>query len=379
MGNRNENKLHFLYYIENKINGQLYIGISYNPMKRWKSHLSCARNKALLYVQRAIAKYGENNFIFNVYEIANTKTEAELKEIYWISEMRRLGIHIYNISDGGEGNKGHSMSLGQRQAASKRMKGKFAGDKNPFYGKNHTNETRQFLSKLKKEIYKNPSNRGEGSNNNKLTNEKILLIRKLYSSENYSKNRLSQMFKTSRANIKRIVNGTAWNHLPYDDFYNKKTILKLSPEIICEIRIKYASNKFSKKELAKTFNVSTSTILRIVNNITYKSIINENVLSKSNKIRIDNEICNYARPTRKIQIEQNILNNIIVDYNNGLSATAISKKYNYDKRIIIRSLKENKVEYRAHQILTKSDAILIREKYSQGISRKELSEEYKCK
>lgn len=55
-----------------------------------------------------------------------------------------------------ESNKPHRMTCKhQREAHSIAMKGMFSGEKNPFYGKKHSEDVRKIMSKKAKERYKN--------------------------------------------------------------------------------------------------------------------------------------------------------------------------------------------------------------------------------
>ena len=87
-----------IYKIENLINHKVYIGQSSRPEQRWKEHCGKKENyNSLIY--RAIQKYGEENFSFEIlgwYENYNEK-EKEL-----IREYRSLSPYGYNIASGGE-------------------------------------------------------------------------------------------------------------------------------------------------------------------------------------------------------------------------------------------------------------------------------------
>ena len=101
-----------IYKITNKINGNSYIGQSIEIEQRLKTHFSRAYqnseknreyNKPLY---RAIRKYGEENFTFEVLEQC-TKEQLNEKERYWVSyyDTYRNG---YNATEGGDGFPPHS-------------------------------------------------------------------------------------------------------------------------------------------------------------------------------------------------------------------------------------------------------------------------------
>jgi group I intron endonuclease len=92
----------YIYIIENKIDGKIYIGCTTknNPVDRWKTH---KRRKSTSHFHNALEKYGRSNFIFTPVEFYSSIEELEQAEIYWIAEMRRIlgRDNVYNIHDGG--------------------------------------------------------------------------------------------------------------------------------------------------------------------------------------------------------------------------------------------------------------------------------------
>jgi GIY-YIG catalytic domain. len=69
--------MHYLYRITNQLNGKVYIGQS-NNKRRWSQHKYFAKHPEQTgqYIHNAMAKYGVENFIFEV--IATCKTHAKL-------------------------------------------------------------------------------------------------------------------------------------------------------------------------------------------------------------------------------------------------------------------------------------------------------------
>lgn len=56
----------------------------------------------------------------------------------------------YNIADGGSGILGVKFSEETKRKLSEIKKGKYNGEKNPFYNKHHSEETKKILSEIKK-------------------------------------------------------------------------------------------------------------------------------------------------------------------------------------------------------------------------------------
>lgn len=93
-----------IYIIENKFNGQKYIGQSIDINNRLYHHKHSCNIKSK--IDNAIKKYGINNFKYNIIEIVNeseyTKELLNQKEIYWIKFYNTfLGIG-YNQTAGGD-------------------------------------------------------------------------------------------------------------------------------------------------------------------------------------------------------------------------------------------------------------------------------------
>ena len=89
-----------IYKITNLINNKCYIGQSIHIERRWKEHL--AKTSHSIYLQYAFAKYGIENFSFEVIEECAV-TELDEKEKYWIQYYNSFGDNGYNLTAGGGG------------------------------------------------------------------------------------------------------------------------------------------------------------------------------------------------------------------------------------------------------------------------------------
>lgn len=88
-----------IYKITNKINGKAYIGQSKNPRARWRDHVVGYSKNGVSLIHRAIKKYGEENFNF---EIIGWFEDYNEKEKYYIQYYRTIKPYGYNIQLGGE-------------------------------------------------------------------------------------------------------------------------------------------------------------------------------------------------------------------------------------------------------------------------------------
>ena len=88
-----------IYKITNLINNKIYIGQSkYSDDRRWRAH--CADGKAinpLSIMGKAIAKYGKENFKYEVIDTASSYYELNKKECRYISLLKPE----YNVTKGG--------------------------------------------------------------------------------------------------------------------------------------------------------------------------------------------------------------------------------------------------------------------------------------
>jgi len=194
-----------IYRIKNLINGKCYYGSSKKIEKKWKTHLNQLRNKKHIncILQNAWNKYGEDNFIFEIVE------ECELEKLFEVEQKYIDTYGDYNIgikASGGDnisknpnkdlivknikkGSKIWRDSLSNNERRDKfskplnknpNWKGGVSykycecgvrikpindtclkcrdksGENNPFFGKQHSEETKKRLSEKRKG--KKPSN-----------------------------------------------------------------------------------------------------------------------------------------------------------------------------------------------------------------------------
>lgn len=97
--------MYTVYTITNKLNGKQYVGYSKNHLARWSQHkkMKPTNGKTSL-IQKAIKKYGVENFSFDIIFESNDKEfTKEIQEPFFIQQLNTLVPNGYNIAKGGSG------------------------------------------------------------------------------------------------------------------------------------------------------------------------------------------------------------------------------------------------------------------------------------
>lgn len=133
--------------ISGKENDMVYIGITCkeNPLDRWGAN--GIHYKYNEHFSRAISKYSWQNFKHEVLFDGLTKEEAEELEIVLIAEYNSTNDKFgYNKANGGNSIGKHTERTRSiiSEKAKKRLKNP---ENNPMYGKHHSEETKNKISK----------------------------------------------------------------------------------------------------------------------------------------------------------------------------------------------------------------------------------------
>ena len=141
-------KRYYIYQTTNLINNKKYIGKHHGQLN--DNYLGSG-----LLLQKAIEKYGKQNFKKKILQIVETEEELNEKEKQYITFFDAIkNPNFYNIADGGQGGyitKGYSPE--QRKAVNKKISEALCGEKHPMYGKQHTEETKQKIKNSLKEYW----------------------------------------------------------------------------------------------------------------------------------------------------------------------------------------------------------------------------------
>ena len=141
-----------IYLLTNKKNGKKYVGQTIHSLeKRMKEH--CRKRQMI--VDRAIAKYGIDNFLVETIDYADTIDELNEKERKWVEIYDCIVPNGYNQCAGGGNTMGYHHKKETKRKMAEKKKGMYFGKDNPFYNKHHTEETREKMRAVwKNEEYK---------------------------------------------------------------------------------------------------------------------------------------------------------------------------------------------------------------------------------
>jgi group I intron endonuclease len=188
-----------VYKISNVVSGRYYIGYSTNINKRFTVHRSKLKQNCHdnIFLQRAYNLDGEDKFNYEIIHICNSEEEAKTIELQYLNDLS-IRDKIYNLNYNNSGGdlltnhpdkdiirkkiiKSHAETVSKMTTEERKEKyGKF-GEKNGMYGKTHTEETRQKISKINKG--RECPNKGKKASEE--TKQKLSKIRKnKYTGEN---------------------------------------------------------------------------------------------------------------------------------------------------------------------------------------------------
>lgn len=143
-----------IYKVTNLVNGKVYIGQTTNTLRRRKQmHLYQINNNC--YFHKALNKYGEDNFKWEIIDNANTLDELNEKEKYYIKYYNSFGSDGYNLTTGGENyTVSESTKEKIRQARYNKNPGAFKIGNTVCKGRKHTEESIEKMRKPMKEEIK---------------------------------------------------------------------------------------------------------------------------------------------------------------------------------------------------------------------------------
>jgi len=138
----------YIYGLVDPVNGVIkYIGKTNNPKRRVKEHNRLCNlkpnTKKNIWIKNILDKGLKTSIV--IVEVTDELKWKE-RERYWIKYYREITKDLTNTSDGGCGVGGIVRSKNFKKNLSEKRK----GSKNPFYGKKHSKETIEIISKYSK-------------------------------------------------------------------------------------------------------------------------------------------------------------------------------------------------------------------------------------
>ena len=203
----------YTVYIHISPSNKRYIGITRQKEKeRWQNGKGYEHNK---YFTNAIKKYGWNNFQHIIIARGLDEETAKWLEIELIREWDTTNKDKgYNLTKGGESSNGlvHTEEFKEKRSE------KYRGEGNPFYGKQHSEETKEKLREIntgktlseetKRKISENHRDVSGENNPNYGLHEEHPFYGKQHSEETkekQSKARIGKYCKGENPNAKKII------------------------------------------------------------------------------------------------------------------------------------------------------------------------------
>jgi len=132
-----------IYKCTNLCNGKIYIGKTIGSLiNRRRMHLQFVKRGSATYLHSSIQKYGVDNFKWEVIDYALSDEILLELEKHYIRKFNCMAPNGMNLTSGGDGMSGYRQSAETRRKISDAK----MGEKNPFWGRRHSIETRKLLS-----------------------------------------------------------------------------------------------------------------------------------------------------------------------------------------------------------------------------------------
>lgn len=135
----------YIVYKATAPSGSCYIGITYRSLnkRKWEHYNRATKGTTKTPIAKAIQKYGES-IRWEVLISGLSKQEAKAKEIFYISELKKLGIKLYNVTLGGDipWNSGKTGFKWSKESILKRTQSRT--------GYKHSEQTKNKMSKARK-------------------------------------------------------------------------------------------------------------------------------------------------------------------------------------------------------------------------------------
>lgn len=266
-----------IYIIKNKINTKCYIGQSKDVTQRFQSHCKPTSAKDNSLIDKAIAKYGRENFY---YELLESQVENyNEREKYWIKKLNTLKPNGYNIQEGGE-EPPHYYGIDSPNS-------KFNSEQELQNLKDDLKNTNYSLSTIAKKYgvsKKTVLRINQGVNHHcnsetyplrvtpnptgKLTRNQIIEIIDILKNTYMNYEEICKIYQISVSEVKGINNGTI-QPIETEQYpirkYRNSCNYSLTPELVKEIISDIKFTQLSLHTIGKKYNVNMTVIYGICN------------------------------------------------------------------------------------------------------------------
>lgn len=236
-----------LYVVSNRVNRKCYVGWTGDQaQQRWNEHCQEAkRGESERYFCKAIRKYGREGFDWEVIQTFHTKEEAIQAEIYWIAELKRFGIELYNLTEGGEGTVGWKPTDEQRRQMSIAR----SGEGNSMWGKSQTEESKRKNSEAQYKLMRF----GDNHSCSRLSTTKAADIRSMRATDNYTIKQLADAYGVSNACIEDVLYNRKWQiseeeHMKLEETRQQNKAAKRTSKEATKLSAKQAAKLTKKKQ-----------------------------------------------------------------------------------------------------------------------------------
>ncbi len=170
-----------------------YVGVTLYPKIRYKQHLNDKKNTKKSCWIKSLNRFNKIPTM-NIIEISD-ENSWEDRERYYISHFKSIGHDIKNLTDGGGGSFGYKFTDDVKKSFSINRKGEL----NPFYNREHSNETKEMLSKIASERIgsKNPM----WGKKQKESSKNLMSLRKIGKYDGVKNPRAKRLYQYNSNNI----------------------------------------------------------------------------------------------------------------------------------------------------------------------------------
>lgn len=259
-----------IYKATNRVNGKVYIGYTTRDFEtRVNEHKKEAQNGNQYHFYRAIRSYGWDSFEWKIIDEAETKEELLEKEKYWISFYDSYH-NGYNMTKGGEGSIGRTLSEEQKKKISESNKGRKFSEEH----RKKLSKTLKGKRKSEDHIKKMSESKKGKRYSSKLTEKDVIKIKKMII-EGFLLKDIANIFNIDDKTVGLIARNKTWKDIVVEGWEeylnNRKMINPLKEEDVIKIK-QLLIEGHREKEIASMFNVSRGTIGQIAQGRTWKDV-----------------------------------------------------------------------------------------------------------